>query len=123
MNPKNEKTILVVDDEQDLREAIEMGLQVLGYRTLSAEGGQKALEVASKNEIDAVLSDMRMAEGDGIYLLEIFAQHFPKTPVYIMTGFSGHSTEELLKLGAKGVLAKPFELEDLFEKLQECLGK
>lgn len=117
-----EKTILVVDDEQDLRELIELSLQSAGYRTLSAGSGQRAIDLASENEVDAVLSDIRMPEGDGVFLLKHFARHFPKIPVYIMTGFTDYPTEELLELGAKSVLLKPFQLSTMHEKIQEGLG-
>lgn len=116
-----QKLVLIVDDEQDLREVIEMSLQLEGYRTLSAEGGHKALELFEQYKIDAVVTDIRMPAGDGISLLKILTLHHPQTPVYIITGYSDYPTSELLNLGAKGVLCKPFELDELHGKLQESL--
>lgn len=113
------KTVLVVDDETDLREIIEMGLQFEGYRTLSATGGQRALEIVTKNRVDAILTDMRMSEGDGISLLKTITKRFPEIPVYIITGFVDYPTEDLFRIGAKGVLFKPFEMKELQEKLRE----
>lgn len=116
------KTILVVDDEPDLREVLEIGLQIAGYRTLSARGGQNALEVVAGNPVDAILTDMRMPEGDGVFLLKSIIERHPNIPVYVITGFADYPTEELYRIGAKGVLFKPFEMKKLQEKLREDLN-
>jgi CheY-like chemotaxis protein len=116
-------TILVVDDEDALREAMVFDFQRKGFTVVSAENGVKALELVKKNKIDLVVSDMRMPGGDGMTLLENIRAYDPKLPTLIfVTGYSDFSEEECITKGAKTVLSKPFERKTLMKVVFETLG-
>ncbi|MCC7441867.1 MAG: response regulator [Bdellovibrionales bacterium] len=116
------KTLLVVDDEEDLREILAYQLKKLGHRVLEADGGGAALRMVEQEPVDAILSDVRMAGGDGIELLKNVRQRDPTTPpMALMTGFSDTAPELCFELGAVACLAKPFALADLAEVLDYLL--
>lgn len=106
-------TILIVDDEADLREVLELGLQVMGVRTLSAESGESALKILDTTPVDVVVSDVRMPHGDGVFLLENMRKRHFDMPVVIMTGFADRSSAEFIAMGANDVLHKPFPIKEL----------
>ena len=64
------QTILLVDDEVDLLEALELNMQMSGFKTLTATSGNKAFEVFQKENVDAIVTDIKMADGNGIELLK-----------------------------------------------------
>ena len=68
INPK-EITILIVDDEIDLRDSIAFDYKRKGFNVLVASSGNEAFEIVKKNKVNVVLSDVRMPDGDGIELL------------------------------------------------------
>lgn len=105
-------TILIVDDEADLREVLELSLDAVGIRALSADSGVRALEILETTPVDAVVSDMRMPDGDGVFLLEAVKKRYPNIPVILMTGFADRTRAELIGLGADDVLFKPFAIAE-----------
>lgn len=120
-DPK-EFTILVVDDEPMLRENIVDLLRDEGFKVLEADNGANGFKVVKENKIDLVVSDMRMPGGDGLSLLEAIRAHNPSLPVVIfITGFSDFSEEHCIKKGARKVLSKPFESEELIRSVYEGL--
>jgi CheY-like chemotaxis protein len=102
--------ILIVDDEPDLREAIAFDFQRNNFRVLTAGGGKEAFGLIESNQVDIVLSDMRMPNGDGLELLERVKARNPFQPVVILiTGFADISLEEAFAKGADAVFSKPFD--------------
>jgi len=63
------KTVLIVDDEANFREALAFLLKMEGYKILTAESGHSALKLLKERKVDVVVSDIRMPDGDGIELL------------------------------------------------------
>ncbi len=112
------KTILVVDDEPELREIICDECRYLGHVVLEASNGLQALEVLKNNNVDVVLSDVRMPGGDGVALLKglkTISNHKPK--VFMMSGFSDYSETQLKELGAEGLLSKPFDIQKIIRSV------
>jgi CheY-like chemotaxis protein len=108
------KTILVVDDEKDLREPLSEELTSLGARVFQASNGTEALAIVRSEKIDAVVSDIRMPGGDGVELLKNIKEYQYDFPVVMLiTGFSDLSLEDAYHLGAEAILAKPFDLDEL----------
>lgn len=108
------KTLLVVDDETDLRDIVASELEFLGASTLQAENITKALEILQKQKIDLVISDIRMPGGTGIDLLDSIKQQNATTPsVILITGFADITLEDALHKGAEALVNKPFKLDDL----------
>lgn len=114
-------TILVVDDEEDLRNAIIFDLKRKGFHVFSAESGSKALGLIKANNIDLVISDVRMADGDGMFLLGQIQALGKKVPLIFITGFTDYSERECLERGALRVIAKPFDRKLLLEFIIEAL--
>lgn len=130
MPPMNERTemkkkytILVVEDEEALREALIFDFKRKGFVVLSADNGTKAFDLVKSNKIDLVVSDIRMPGGDGMSLLEKIREFDPEIPNLIfVTGFSDFSEAECLRKGAKKVVTKPFERKKLMSVVMETLG-
>ncbi|MEM6732460.1 MAG: response regulator, partial [Myxococcota bacterium] len=121
MSAKNpeQKRILVVDDEEGMREMLTMTLRRRGYDVHTASHGREALEVLGAQPVDIVLSDVRMPELDGLALLqEIKRSHVPVV-VLMMTAFAELDTAvEALKLGAADYVSKPFKADEVLLKIQ-----
>lgn len=113
-------TILLVDDETDLRDVIAFDLKRKGYEVTTASGGQEAWEkLKTLKSIDLVITDIKMPQGDGLELLKNIVAHQPHLPVICLTGFAELSPEEILKLGAKAIFEKPFDRKKFHELLLE----
>lgn len=116
------KTVLVVDDEPDLRDILQMDLEDAGYRVLLADSGNAAIALLEKEEVDLVVSDMRMANGSGLDILEyVKARNLEKPPLMFITGFSDVELDDVYSLGAAAIVSKPWKLEDLLEKVSRLL--
>ncbi len=113
------KRILIVDDEEDLRELFSQVVEFSGIATETASGGHEAFELTKAKNFDAVLSDIRMPEGDGAELLKNIKKEQPDLPVYIMSGYNDFTIDELLSLGAEKVYTKPFNYEEFLKDLKE----
>jgi DNA-binding response OmpR family regulator len=117
-------TILVVDDEVDVLEMIEMGLQSAGYRVLVAESGERAIEIFERQGADLVICDIRMPGMDGITTITRLREHDPGLPVVVLTGFLTPSTvEECDRLGDVGMVGKPFVFRELSRAVKAGLRR
>jgi two-component system response regulator PilR (NtrC family) len=121
MRPKN---ILVVDDEEDVREILDSVLKKLEFNPYLAESGHEALEIIKNNKIDVVLSDLYMPGMDGIELLKR-VKAFNKNIVFMM--ITAHPTIETavdaIKKGAYDYLTKPFHIEEVRVKINRAMEK
>jgi len=116
-------TILVVDDDEDLRDSIVFDLERKGFSVASASNGREALEIVKNNKIHVVLSDVRMPGGDGVELLENIRQIDPKVPVVILiSGFADVVREDMITRGAQQFIDKPFEPLALVGSVFAALG-
>jgi len=106
--------LLIVDDDDALRESLELLLSAEGYRVLTADCGEAALETISEATVDAVLCDLRMPGIDGFELIPQLSRQMPGVPIIIM---SAHGTEDLaveaISRGAYDYLAKPFQPSEI----------
>jgi len=115
-------TILIVDDEEDLRETVAFDFQRKGFTVLTAESAEKGFEIVKKTKVDLVISDMKMPGGNGVSLLEKIRIQNAAVPIVIfMTGFSDVSEEECIKKGATQVVTKPFERSVLMKAVMNSL--
>ncbi len=115
-------TVLVVDDNEDLREALTILLSRRGYRCESAKNGVDAIQRVRQVRFDAVITDVEMPKMDGIALTRELRQCFPALPVMIMTGCSDDRQKDIaVRAGAKEFLNKPFLVADLITKLHKVL--
>ena len=118
------ETVLIVDDEQDIREMLSEWLTTWGYRPLQAEDGPEALQIVREEPVDLVLTDLRMPQMNGIELLSRIKEIRPDTAVLMLTGFGTvENAVEALKLGADDYVLKPFDIEDLERKITLALSE
>ncbi len=109
------ENILVVDDEEAIREVVSTMLEAKGYRCTAVQNGRVAQDEVKKSTPDLVLSDMIMPEMDGIKFLEWMRQHDPEVPVIMVTAIHDISTAlEAIRRGAYDYILKPFEKDQLF---------
>jgi putative nucleotidyltransferase with HDIG domain len=109
------ENILVVDDEEAIREVVSTMLESKGYRCTAVQNGRFAQDQIKKLTPDLVLSDMIMPEMDGIKLLEWMRQYDPEVPVIMVTAIHDISTAlEAIRRGAYDYILKPFEKDQLF---------
>lgn len=115
--------ILVVDDEEAIREIVCSMLVATGYKCTQASSGLKALEVLdSGQEFELMLSDLMMADLDGIGLLERTKERFPDMPVVMVTAVHDISIAlAAIRNGAYDYLLKPFEREQLLAAVRRAL--
>lgn len=116
--------ILLVDDEEDIHLTIGRFLADLGHEVVAAADGGEALKFLEKaDEVDLVLSDIRMPGINGIELLQAVRVRYPGTQVVLMTGHGDESTATAaLRHGASDYLKKPVSLETLLayvERIEE----
>ncbi len=122
----NVPTILVVDDDDSVREVTQMSLEVVaGWRVLAADGGQAALDLVRAHRPDAVLLDVMMPGMDGPTTLR-HLQADPATadiPVVLLTAkVRAGEREGWAELAVHGVIAKPFDPMTLHSQVATLLG-
>ncbi|MGA3107627.1 MAG: HD domain-containing phosphohydrolase [Terriglobales bacterium] len=115
--------ILVVDDEETIREIVSSMLAGAHFQTRQAASGVEALSILeSGDEFDLVLSDLMMAEMDGIALLERSKERYPDMPVVMVTAVHDIQVAlQALRNGAYDYLLKPFEREQLLATVRRAL--
>lgn len=109
--------ILVVDDEPHIAELLSENFADLGAQASTSNGGQEALAFIQANPVDLVITDLRMPNGDGTFLMEgiraIALSSRPK--VLFMTGYTDVKVEESLDMGAMGVIGKPMQRPEFLD--------
>lgn len=114
--------VLVVDDEEAIREVVSTMLESKGYQCAVAHNGRMAQEQIKKETPDLILSDMIMPEMDGIKLLEWVRQYDPDVPVIMVTAIHDISTAlEAIRRGAYDYILKPFEKDQLYLGVSRAL--
>jgi len=106
--------VLVVDDEQDIRDACERILSRVGYQVQKASRGDEALDILNKESVDIMLLDLKMPGMDGLEVLERVGEQNTKIQVIVITGYATVETAiEAMKQGAYDFIPKPFEPDQL----------
>jgi two-component system cell cycle sensor histidine kinase/response regulator CckA len=117
-------TILLVEDEKDLRHLNARGLSSRGYTVLQAGNGVEAIEVLEHHEgkIDLVVSDVVMPEMDGPSLLKELRKRKPELKIIFVSGYAEEAFANNEPQGQHAFLAKPFELKTLVAKVKETMA-
>ncbi len=115
--------ILVVDDEKNIREGLGTSLEMDGYRVFLAENGKKGLEMVNREDIDLVITDLKMPELSGEELLKKITSANPNIPVIILTGHGSIETAvTAMRNGAFDFLTKPVNLDRLSLLVKRALS-
>ena len=114
--------ILIVDDEIDICEMMMFTFESKGFEAFTANDAEEAFEVVLREDLDVVVSDVRMPKGGGMKLLSDIKAHNPIKPrVFLITGYSDGSREEAMAAGAETVLSKPIKLGELVEVVTKAI--
>jgi two-component system response regulator PilR (NtrC family) len=106
--------VLVVDDEQSMRDLLAIMLRQTGFEVSVADGGETAVERLKTETFDLVVTDLRMRKLDGLAVLKAAKEHSPRTVVLVVTAYASTETAvEAMKLGAYDYITKPFKLDEL----------
>ena len=117
------KKVLVVDDEADLRELLVITLGRMKVDAQTAAGIAEAKAALANNTFDLCLTDMHMPDGDGIELVKHISSNFPDLPVAMITAYGNMETATVaMKEGAYDFIAKPVSLERLRQLINDGLG-
>jgi len=116
-------TILVVDDEELVRKMVVTFLSKLGHSCLTAIDGVDALGKMKGNKIDAVVTDIKMPNMDGIGLVSEVLTKYPGIPIMVMTAFEEeYSAGIAISVGAREFIKKPFSLEEFAIRLHKMIN-
>jgi CheY-like chemotaxis protein/DNA-binding XRE family transcriptional regulator len=114
-------TVLVVDDDEDICLAVAAMLRDAGFHSLSATSGLDAMRIVASERVDAIVSDVRMPNGNGLELLDTVRKHYPNVPVFFITGYDDLSPEDARRRGAVAIFNKPFDVRSFVSSLKSSL--
>ncbi len=116
--------ILVIDDEQGMRDFLSIMLKKEGYEVVAAENGEHALKAIHTEIYDLVITDVKMPKVDGIEVLRTIKEVSPETVVIVITAFATTDTAvQAMKLGAYDYITKPFKVDEIKLIIQKALEK
>jgi len=119
--------ILVVDDEEDVRETIKLQLEAENYNVIEAENGEEAIKVLKSGDnmtnCGLILCDIRMPKVNGIEYIDYLKEQAPGIPVVVITGYPDtEMAVGLLKKGVNDYLVKPVESEKLMKVVNKLVA-
>ena len=117
--------ILVVEDDQDIRQLLHLQLSGEGYETAFARDAATALVVARKENPDLVLLDLGLPAGDGFMVMERLKAlpDFEMVPIVVITAKDWSEGEKAVERGAVSFFQKPFEADQLIAEIRRVLGQ
>ena len=125
MPPSKPITILIVDDDDKVRRALEMILDHSGYRVIPAKTGREGVELAGSMNPDLILMDVLMPEIDGLEAISRIRQlpRGDQIPIMLLSvlGQEAEAQEKGRALGLCDCLVKPIMIDDLRERIEACL--
>ncbi len=117
-------SILLVEDEENLHEALKLNLELEGYQVTSAYDGNKALLAVQNEYFDLIILDIMLPEIDGITAMETIRVQNNAVPILILSAKNNSADRVLgLKKGADDYLTKPFNLEELLLRIKKLITK
>ena len=117
-------SILLVEDEENFREALKLNLELEGYNVSSANDGAQAIKTVREEYFDLIILDIMLPEVDGITVVETIRVQNNEVPILILSAKNSSADRVLgLKKGADDYLTKPFNLEELLLRVQKLIEK
>jgi len=119
--------ILVVDDEEEVRNTIRLQLKGTGLEVVEAEDGKRGIEILDAENVitvDAILCDVRMPNINGVEAVAYFRREYPHIPVIVLTGYPDVKLAvDFMKEGVFEYLVKPVEKEKLVEVVMKAISQ
>jgi two-component system, OmpR family, response regulator MprA len=106
-------TVLVVDDDDGIRNALKALLEDEGYLVQAVGNGLEALMVCGKGLPSLIVLDLMMPKMDGVTFMEVLRRGYACPPPVLVLSASQKAPEQVKRMGVEGYLAKPFDLDDL----------
>ncbi len=124
MVTERKRSILLVEDEENLHEALKLNLELEGYDVTSALDGAAALKAVQAEYFDLIIMDVMLPEMDGITVTETIRISNNEVPILILSAKNSSADRVLgLKKGADDYLTKPFNLEELLLRVHKLIDK
>jgi two-component system alkaline phosphatase synthesis response regulator PhoP len=121
---ESKASVLIVEDEENLQEALKLNLELEGYEITCAENGAIALKKVDEGYFDLIILDVMLPEIDGFDVCESIRLKNIDTPILMLSARSGSSDRVTgLKRGADDYLTKPFNLEELLLRVEKLIDK
>ncbi len=123
MKSNTKKTILLADDDDNLRRVLEFQLDEAGYQIKAAKDGAEALEIFNNNDFDCVITDLRMPKLSGLELIEKIKVADSEIPVIVITAFGEVETAvTAMKAGAFDYINKPFNRDEILLTIERAVN-
>ena len=111
--------VLIVDDQEGIREFLAEVCGIMGFQAIEAASGEAALKILEENDFQAAFIDLSMPGLDGYTILQRAIHKNPQLAAFLMSGYDRDEIkEQAVRIGAKGVLAKPFDLSEIMTLLE-----
>lgn len=119
--------ILIIDDEEEVREVLRMHLESAGYMVIEAKDGEDAIKKMRDGsnllQVGLIITDIRMPKVNGVEAIDYLRTNCPSKPILVITGYPDTELAiSLLKKGVKEYLVKPVEKKTLLEKVHKVLS-
>lgn len=118
-------TILIIDDDEQIRIALSKTLKRAGYETIWANNGEEGIKLFKEKGPDLIITDLIMPEKEGIETIVELRRSYPDVKIIAMSGGGKNGPEDYLpmakRLGARITLKKPFRVNDLLEAVSKIL--
>ena len=119
--------ILIIDDEEDVREVLRIHLESANYNVIEAENGEEGIALmksgANLLQVGLIICDIRMPKVNGVEAIDYLKENAPSIPIMVVTGYpDSELAVSLLKKGVKDYLVKPVEKEKLLAKVKDALS-
>ncbi len=124
MEKKLKAKVLLVDDEEDFIKTLAQRLEMRGLKVTGATRGEEAVDLADKQNFDAIVIDLAMPGMDGLETLKRIKESHPDAEIIMLSGQGTvKSGIEAMKLGAEDFLEKPVDMQELLTKIDEMKAK
>ena len=121
-NPDFRHRLLIVDDDPLILSLLETSIEAFGHHCTTAQDGMEAVDLLQRNEFALVITDMTMPRMGGMTLLQHIKEHYPRTDVIVVTGYTEtFSYTDVIKAGACDFISKPFNVDELEAKISRVL--
>jgi two-component system chemotaxis response regulator CheY len=118
--------IMIVDDEQDVRDVVKLHLEPHGFHILEAINGEEAIRILNSGDnmvnVGLIICDIRMPKVNGIEAIDYFKREAPGVPIMVLTGYPDTGMAvKLMQKGVKDYVVKPVEKSVLLEKVENLV--
>ena len=118
--------ILVIDDDEQMRDLLQQAMQWAGFEVIVAENGRLGQQCFEAQPTDLIITDLIMPEQEGLETISVVKERYPDVKIIAISGGGRIGPEAYLpaamELGADRVFAKPFDIKELVTTVQELLG-